>query len=41
MPPKVISEAYGRASVGFTMDTYSHIIKGMGKDSQPKNNAQN
>jgi integrase len=27
--PKVISEALGHASVGFTMDVYSHIIEGM------------
>jgi integrase len=27
--PKVISEALGHASVGFTLDTYSHIIEGM------------
>jgi integrase len=31
--PKVISEALGHASVGFTMDTYSHIIEGMQKDA--------
>ena len=27
--PKVISKALGHASVGFTMDVYSHIIEGM------------
>jgi integrase len=27
--PKTVSEALGHASVGFTMDTYSHIIQGM------------
>jgi hypothetical protein len=27
--PKVISEALGHSSVGFTMDVYSHIIDGM------------
>lgn len=27
--PKIINEALGHASVAFTMDTYSHIIKGM------------
>ncbi len=27
--PKVISEALGHASVGFTLDVYSHIIEGM------------
>ncbi len=31
--PKVISEALGHASVGFTMDVYSHIIEGMQKDA--------
>ena len=29
VPPKVISEALGHASVAFTMDTYSHILPGM------------
>ena len=27
--PKVISESLGHASVGFTLDVYSHIIEGM------------
>ncbi len=27
--PKVVSEALGHASVAFTLDTYSHIIKGV------------
>jgi integrase len=31
--PKVISEALGHASVSFTMDVYSHIIKGMQEDA--------
>ena len=31
--PKIISEALGHASVGFTMDVYSHIIEGMQKDA--------
>lgn len=31
--PKVISEALGHASVGFTMDIYSHIIEGMQQDA--------
>ncbi|MFC1933277.1 tyrosine recombinase XerC [Chloroflexota bacterium] len=31
--PKVISEALGHASVGFTMDVYSHIIEGMQTDA--------
>jgi integrase len=29
VPPKVISEALGHASIAFTMDTYSHILPGM------------
>jgi hypothetical protein len=32
-PPKVISEALGHSSVAFTMDTYSHIIKGMQEEA--------
>ena len=31
--PKVISEALGHSSVAFTMDVYSHIIKGMQEDA--------
>jgi integrase len=31
--PKVISECLGHASVGFTMDTYSHIIEGMQQEA--------
>ena len=31
--PKVISEALGHSSVGFTMDVYSHIIDGMQSDA--------
>jgi integrase len=31
--PKVISEALGHASVGFTLDTYSHIISGMQEEA--------
>jgi len=27
--PKIVSEALGHASVGFTMDVYSHTIQGM------------
>ena len=33
MKPKVISEALGRSSVGFTLDVYSHIIEGMRSDA--------
>ena len=31
--PKVVSEALGHSSVAFTMDVYSHIIKGMQEDA--------
>jgi len=31
--PKVISEALGHSSVAFTMDVYSHIIKGMQEEA--------
>ena len=31
--PKVISEALGHASVAFTMDVYSHLLQGMGRDA--------
>jgi len=31
--PKVISEALGHSSVGFTLDVYSHIIEGMQEDA--------
>ncbi|MFC1865274.1 tyrosine-type recombinase/integrase [Chloroflexota bacterium] len=31
--PKVISETLGHSSVAFTMDVYSHIIKGMQEDA--------
>jgi len=33
VPPKVISEALGHASVAFTMDVYSHILPGMQTDA--------
>jgi integrase len=32
-PAKVISECLSHASVAFTMDTYSHLLGGMQKDS--------
>ena len=31
--PKVISEALGHLSVGFTLNVYSHIIEGMQSDA--------
>jgi integrase len=33
VPPKVISECLGHASVAFTMDVYSHILPGMQTDA--------
>ena len=27
--PKVVSERLGHASVGFTLDTYSHVLPGL------------
>jgi integrase len=32
-PAKVISECLGHASVAFTMDVYSHLLKGMQSDA--------
>ena len=31
--PKVVSERLGHASIGITMDTYSHVLPGMQKDA--------
>ena len=33
IPAKIISEALGHTSVGFTMDVYSHIMAGMQSDA--------
>ena len=29
VPPKVVSERLGHATVAFTMDVYAHVITGM------------
>lgn len=31
--PKIVSEALGHASVGFTLDTYSHLIPSLGQQA--------
>jgi integrase len=31
--PKVVSERLGHASVGFTLDTYSHVMPGLQQDA--------
>ena len=31
--PKVISELLGRATMSITLDTYSHVVPGMGKQT--------
>jgi integrase len=31
--PKVVSERLGHATVGFTLDTYSHVLPGLQKDA--------
>ena len=33
VPPKVMSERLGHASVAFTLQTYGHVIPGMDKDA--------
>ena len=34
MPAKVISERLGHATVGFTLDTYSHVLPGLDAAAQ-------
>jgi integrase len=34
--PKVVSERLGHATVGFTLDTYSHIMPGLQKEAAAK-----
>ncbi len=34
--PKVVQEALGHSSIGVTMDTYSHLLPGMGRDAANK-----
>jgi len=31
--PKVVQERLGHASIGITMDTYSHVMRGMGREA--------
>ena len=33
MPAKVISERLGHASVGITLDTYSHVLPGLQEEA--------
>lgn len=34
--PKVVSERMGHANVGITLDTYSHVVKGMQEEAAVK-----
>jgi len=34
--PKVVSERLGHASIGITLDTYSHVMPGMQEDAAEK-----
>lgn len=36
MPVKVISDRLGHSSINITMDTYGHLLPGMGKDAAYK-----
>ena len=36
MHPKVVSERLGHASVGITLDTYSHVTPGMQREAAEK-----
>lgn len=36
MHPKVVSERLGRASIGITWDTHSHVIPGMQEEEAEK-----
>ena len=36
MHPKVISERLGHASIGITLDTYSHVMPGMQEEAAEK-----
>ena len=33
MHPKVVSERLGHASIGITLDTYSHVMPGMQEEA--------
>jgi integrase len=37
--PKVVSERLGHASIGITLDTYSHVMPGMQEEAAEKNDA--
>ena len=34
--PKVVSERLGHASIGITLDTYSHVMPGMQEETAEK-----
>ena len=34
--PKVVSERLGHASIGITLDTYSHVMPGMQEEAAKK-----
>ena len=36
MHPKVVSERLGHASIGITLDTYSHVMPGMQEEAAEK-----
>ena len=36
MHPKVVSESLGHASIGITLDTYSHVMPGMQEEAAEK-----
>ena len=36
MRPKVVSERLGHASIGITLDTYSHVMLGMQEEATEK-----
>lgn len=36
MHPKVVSERLGHASIGITLNTYSHVMPGMQKEAAEK-----
>jgi integrase len=38
--PKVVSERLGHASIGITLDTYSHVMPGMQEEAVEKFDAE-
>ena len=40
MHPKVVSERLGHASIGITLDTYSHVMPGMQEEAAEKIDAR-